>query len=94
MNCDESHIKESFTPSEQDGEFEFVITNKLPRWNIKPEFWNEMPADLSGGKILHFGAVDDKNICRGLGIEYITKEGLTKSIIFEFDETGLWVSYK
>jgi len=49
-----------------------------------------MPAELIGAEILKFGSAGSREDSL-LGIEYKTKEGCIKRIIFHFDETGMWI---
>ena len=73
--------------------YQFEIHNKIPSGFRDHTQQRDMPVDLIGAEILKFGSVGTKFEGGGLGIEYKTKEGEIKSIIFEFNEEGMWISY-
>lgn len=56
---------------------------------------HDVPPDLIGAKIVNFGTVDAPELFSGGGllIRYVPKgSSSSKTIMFEFNELGMWVS--
>lgn len=69
----------------------FPLTRYYPEpSDYRKKFMSLLPKDIIGSKIIAFGHLGFDWEGGGIGLRYKTKKGKVRTLLFEFNENGMW----